>query len=214
LLENNCMKTIALIFLSTFFIQKPTIETDKARWKIYFTDAAVSKTAENLFLPFESSDRKSMKNISLVSIFGDHRNSYLNGHIHTAIDINPAKPATALIPVFAMANGVVCSIHLGEEQKTVVVKHQLKGGTIVFTSYKHLKEVYVTTGQQVNETTKLARLFTKEESKKYNGDFHHLHLEIRKKFDDYGCASWLTMTKEQLNERYYNPQIFIKEHVK
>jgi len=74
--------------------------------------------------------------------------------------------------------------------------------------------VYVTAGQQVNETTKLARLFTKEESKKYGGDYHHLHLEIRKKFDDYGCASWLTMTKEQLNERYYNPQLFIKEHVK
>src|SRR4051812_9774074 len=113
------MKTFAFIFLSTLFIQKPTIETDKARWKVYFMDAAVSKTAENWFLPFESSDRKSMKNITLVSIFGDHRDSYLNGHIHTAIDINPAKPATKLIPVFAMANGVVCSIHLGEEQKTV-----------------------------------------------------------------------------------------------
>lgn len=208
------MKTITLILLSTFFIQKPTIETDKARWKPFFTDAAVSKVAENWFLPFESNNRKNIKNISLVSIFGDHRDSYVSGHIHTAIDINPAKPATQLIAVYAMANGVVCSIHLSEEQKTVVVKHQLKDGTTVFTSYKHLKEVYVTTGQQVNENTKVARLFTKEESKKYNGDYHHLHLEIRKKFDDYGCASWLTMTKEQLNERYYNPQIFIKEHVK
>lgn len=208
------MKQIAFLLLSTFFIQKPTIETDKARWKPYFTDAAPSKTAENWFLPFEGGDRKNMKNITLVSIFGDHRSSYLNGHIHTAIDINPSKPATKLVPVFAMANGVVCSIHLGEEQKTVVVKHQLKDGTIVFTSYKHLKEVYVTMGQEVNENTKLARLFTKEESKPYNGDFHHLHLETRKKFDDYGCASWLTMTKEQLNERYFNPQVFIKEYVK
>lgn len=208
------MKIITSILLSFFFIQNPTIETEKARWKPYFIDATVSKVADTWFLPFESSDRKYSKNINIISIFGDHRSSYLNGHIHTAIDINPAKPATKLIPVYAMANGVVCSIHLGEEQKTIVVKHQLKDGTILFTSYKHLKEVYVTTGQQVNENTKLARLLTKEESKKYNGDFHHLHLEIRKKFDDYGCASWLTMTKEQLNERYYNPQVFIKEHVK
>jgi len=131
------MKIITLILLSTIFIQKPTIETDKARWKAYFIDAGVSKVAENWFLPFEGGDRKGMKNISLVSIFGDHRSSYLNGHIHTAIDINPAKAVNKLIPVYAMANGVVCSIHLSEEQKTVVVKHQLIDGAIVFTSYKH-----------------------------------------------------------------------------
>lgn len=208
------MKLIASILLATLFTQNPTIETDKARWKPYFTDATISKVADVWFLPFESSNRKDAKNLAIVSIFGDHRSSYVNGHIHTAIDVNPAKPITQLIPVFAMANGVVCSIHLSENQKTVVIKHQLKEGTIVFTSYKHLKEVFVTTGQQVNENTKLARLFTKEESKKYGGDFHHLHLEIRKKFDDYGCASWLTMTTAQLNERYYNPQVFIKEHVK
>ncbi len=208
------MKIIAAILLSTFFVQKPSIETDKARWKAFYVDANVEKVADNWLLPFESSNRKDVKNLNIVSIFGDHRSSYLNGHIHTAIDVNPAKPATQLIAVYAMANGVVCSIHLGAEQKTVVVKHQLKDGTVMFTSYKHLKEVYVKTGQQVNEYTKLARLFTKEESKKYNGDFHHLHLEIRKKFDDYGCASWLTMTNVQLTERYYNPQTFIKQYVK
>jgi len=113
-----------------------------------------------------------------------------------------------------MANGMVCSIHLGENQRTVVVKHKLKDGKTIFTTYKHLKEVYVNTGQMVTSKTKLARLFTKEESKKYGGDYHHLHLEIRKKFDDYGCASWLTMNKVQLNECYNNPQVFIKDYVK
>lgn len=113
-----------------------------------------------------------------------------------------------------MANGIVCSVHLGENQRTVVVKHKLPNGLIMFTSYKHLKEVYVSNGQNVDQNTKLARLFTPQESKKYGGDYHHLHLEIRKKFDDYGCASWLTFNNTQLNERFYNPQNFIREHIK
>ncbi|PWS31233.1 M23 family metallopeptidase [Pedobacter paludis] len=208
------MRTIIFIFLSAFLFQTPTIETDKDRWKPYYVDTAPAKIAEKWFLPFEGGDRKNVKNIKIISIFGDHRDSFLKGHIHTAIDVNPAKPKDKLVSVYAMANGVVCSIHLTENQRTVVVKHKLTNGTIMFTTYKHLKEVYVNSGQQVTEHTKLARLFTPAESKKYGGDYHHLHLEIRKKFDDYGCASWLTMNKNQLNERYYNPQIFIKEYVK
>lgn len=208
------MKTIIFSLLSLLLWQEPTINSDKDRWKPYYTDSAPTNIAANWFLPFAGGDRKNVKNIKIISIFGDHRDSYLKGHIHTAIDINPAKPKDKLVSVYAMANGVVCSIHLGENQKTVVIKHKLKNGALIFTSYKHLKEIYVSKGDQVNENTKLARLFTATESKKYGGDYHHLHLEIRKKFDDYGCASWLTMNKNQLNERYYNPQIFIKENVK
>lgn len=194
--------------------ETPTIEKDRERWKPYYFDIKPQKNAENWFLPFDVSDRKKISNIKIISIFGDHRDSYYKGHIHTAIDINPVKPTTKLIPVYAMANGVVCSVHLGENQKTVVVRHTLKDGKTMFTSYKHLKEVYVSNGQQVDEKTKLARLFTKDESKKYGGDYHHLHLEIRKKFDDYGCASWLTFNNTQLNDRFYNPQVFLKQYVK
>ncbi|GAA3964407.1 hypothetical protein GCM10022246_16960 [Pedobacter ginsengiterrae] len=208
------MNAISFIFFALLFFQNPTIETDKDRWKPYYIDANPSQVAENWLIPFEAENRKSINSIKIISIFGDHRDSFFKGHIHTAIDINPAKPKGKLINVYPMANGVICSIHLGENQRTIVVKHKLKNNQIVFTTYKHLKDVYVNTGQQVNTNTKIARLFTKEESKKYGGDYHHLHLEIRKKFDDYGCASWLTMNKIQLNERYYNPQTFIKEYVK
>lgn len=192
-------------------IINPTIESDKARWKPYYTDAAPAAVATEWFLPFNVTNRKDMKQIKVISIFGDHRDSYFKGHIHTAIDLNPAKPKDKLIPVYAMAKGIVCSVHLGENQRTVVVKHKLANGGVMFTSYKHLKEVYVSNGQQVDQHTKLARLFTVQESKKYGGDYHHLHLEIRKSFDDYGCASWLTMNKEQLNLRFYNPLTFLKE---
>lgn len=198
------------LFLITLF-NNPTIESDKARWKPYYLDIAPNGTATNWFLPFDVANRKDLKQIKVISIFGDHRDSYLKGHIHTAIDINPARPKDKLVPVYAMGRGVVCSVHLGENQKTVVVRHQLADGSTMFTSYKHLKEAYVQQGQQVDQKTKLARLFTVQESKKYGGDYHHLHLEIRKAFDDYGCASWLTMNKQQLNLRFYNPLTFLKE---
>ena len=208
------MKLIVFIFLTFFIFEVPTIDKDKERWKPYYTDINPNQIVDKWRLPFNVSDRQNVASIKIISIFGDHRDSYYKGHIHTAIDINPAMPKTKLIDVYAMANGVVCSIHLGENQKTVVVKHKLKNGSTMFTSYKHLKEVYVKTGDFVSPETKLARLFTNEESKKYGGDYHHLHLEIRKKFDDYGCASWLTMNKAQLNDRFYNPRIFLKANLK
>lgn len=208
------MKTLLFLFLSILLFETPTIEKDRDRWKPYYTDASPAKTADQWFLPFDVVNRKKVNNIRIISIFGDHRDSYVKGHIHTAIDINPTQPKTKLVGVYAMANGIVCSVHLGENQRTVVVKHKLPNGQMMFTSYKHLKEVYVSNGQAVDQNTKLARLFTPQESKKYGGDYHHLHLEIRKKFDDYGCASWLTFNNTQLNERFYNPQVFIKEHIK
>lgn len=202
----------ALILLLN--IQKPTIDNDKDRWKPYYIDTTPTEVATAWSLPFDVANRKDIKQIKVISIFGDHRDSYFKGHIHTAIDINPAKSKTSLVSVYPMAKGIVCSVHLGENQRTIVVKHKLADGKVMFTSYKHLKEVYVSQGQQVNENTKMARLFTKQESKKYGGDYHHLHLEIRKTFDDYGCASWLTMNQKQLDQRFYNPLIFLKTKLK
>lgn len=201
-----------LILLLNF--QKPTIDSDKDRWKPYYIDSTPTEMATAWSLPFDVANRKDIKQIKVISIFGDHRDSYYKGHIHTAIDINPAKSKTSLVSVYPMAKGIVCSVHLGENQRTIVVKHKLADGKVMFTSYKHLKEVYVRQGQQVNENTKIARLFTKQESKKYGGDYHHLHLEIRKTFDDYGCASWLTMNQKQLDQRFYNPLVFLKTKLK
>lgn len=207
------------IFVSTLLLclnltGPVTIEGDRDRWKPYYTDVAPTEIVNGWSLPFDVIKRKDIKLLKVISIFGDHRNSYYKGHIHTAIDINPVNAKNKLIGVYAMARGVVCSVHLGENQKTVVVKHKLANGTFMFTSYKHLKEVYIANGQQVNELTKIARLFTPNESKKYGGDYHHLHLEIRKSFDDYGCASWLTMNKKELDLRFFNPLLFLKANLK
>jgi murein DD-endopeptidase MepM/ murein hydrolase activator NlpD len=106
---------------------------------------------------------------------------------------------------------VVCSVHLGAPHTTVVVRHKLKDGSTLFTSYKHLAEVYVDNGEGVDTNAILGRLFSRAEAKKLGGNYDHLHFEVRKKFDDYGVASWATMTKAELKERFYAPLKFLKK---
>lgn len=163
-------------------------------------------------IPFDTPNRYDIRSIRVVSVFGDHRESYLKGHIHTATDLIPAK-RSALTYIYPMAEGVVCSIHLGHPHKTIVIRHRFANGKTMYTSYKHLEEIYVSTGTQVNQQTKIARLYTCEETKKYKGNYDHLHLEIRKSFYDYGCASWLTMNKTDLNELFYDPMVFMKNNL-
>lgn len=68
-------------------------------------------------------------------------------------------------------------------------------------------------GTQVDQNAKIARLYTREETKKYKGNYDHLHLEIRKSFYDYGCASWLTINKAELNELFYNPMVIMESNL-
>lgn len=143
--------------------------------------------------------------------FGTSRSSFKKGHFHSGLDCM-SKNYKEPVWVFAMAEGVVCSIHLGEQFKTVVVKHLLKDSSIVFTSYKHINEIQVSVGDQVSKDTKIARVLTHKEAKSYKGAFDYLHLKVRKSFDDYGCASWLTMTKDELNFYFYDLLSFMKEN--
>jgi murein DD-endopeptidase MepM/ murein hydrolase activator NlpD len=192
--------------------QKSHIDQTRDTWKPFYRDIKPSQPADNWKIPFTATNRSDPKGIKVISVFGAPRQSYLKGHIHTAIDCIPAKKADTVL-VYPMAKGVVCSIHLDHPHQTIVVRHQMPDGSTVFTSYKHLKEIYVRTGMQVDQQTKLARLYTRPEALKYGGDYDHLHLEIRKSFDDYGCGSWLTMTQQELNQYYYDPAVFIKAHV-
>jgi len=216
----NRFKYHILIVLLTSFtcmsvraIEKNSyIASTRSYYKNVYNDTKPALVVSSWMVPFDTKDRYDIHTIRVISVFGDHRDSYLKGHIHTATDIIPATKQSQVI-VYPMAEGVVCSIHLGHPHKTIVIKHLLKNGQIIYTSYKHLQEIYVTNGMQVNQQTKLARLYTRKESKRFNGSYDHLHLEIRKSFYDYGCASWLTMNKEDLNELFYNPMVFMKNNL-
>jgi murein DD-endopeptidase MepM/ murein hydrolase activator NlpD len=188
------------------------IEATRSYYKNGYTDIKPARVVSSWMVPFDTKDRYDIRTIQVASVFGAHRESYLKGHIHTATDMLPIG-YQGQVAVYPLAEGVVCSIHLDHPHKTIVIKHLLKNGQIVYTSYKHLQEIYVAAGTQVNQYTKIARLYTVQESKRFHGSYDHLHLEIRKSFYDYGCASWLTMNKEDLNELFYNPMIFMKNNL-
>ena len=188
------------------------IESTRSYYKEAYLDSKPTRVVSSWMIPFNTRNRYDIRTIRVISIFGDHRESYLKGHIHTATDMIPANK-TGQVVVYPMAEGVVCSIQLDHPHKTIVIKHLMKNGQLIYTSYKHLMELYVTVGTQVDQHTKIARLYTREETKKYRGNYDHLHLEIRKSFYDYGCASWLTMNIKELNELFYNPMVFMKNNL-
>jgi murein DD-endopeptidase MepM/ murein hydrolase activator NlpD len=214
---SSCIALALNPALQSYKLQKKNnpqsyIEKDILRWVPFYIDVQPAKTVDSWNVPFETSDRSKLNTIKIISKFGDPRLSYLKNHIHSAIDIIPAK-SIGLITVYPVANGVVCSVHLDHPFKTVVIKHRLHDSRIIFTSYKHLQEIYVKNGMQVDQNTKLGRLYTHAEAQKLKGNYDHLHFEVRKSFDDYGCASWLTMTKDELNYYFYNPLDFLKTNL-
>jgi murein DD-endopeptidase MepM/ murein hydrolase activator NlpD len=189
------------------------IEDDKLRFKGAYQHCTPEAQAEQWFLPFDTPDRTDIKTMRVVSVFGSDRQSFRRGHIHTGLDMNPKEKNKKHVNVYAMANGVVESVHLGHPHKTIVIKHDLPDGKVVFTSYKHLESIYVENGVQVTQETKLGRLYTRKEAKAQGGNYDHLHLEIRKQFDDYGVASWSTMSKQALKKRFYDPYLFMQENI-
>jgi murein DD-endopeptidase MepM/ murein hydrolase activator NlpD len=163
-------------------------------------------------LPFLTLDRRDNRTIDVVSNFGAYRSSYIKGHRHTGIDIVPKSRSNKHIWVYPIGDGIVCSIHLGQPHITVVIKHKTIAGEVIYSSYKHLFNPLVELGAAVSVKTKLGRIYTPVEGRQLGGNFDHLHLEIRKKFDDFGVASWATMTLNDLNKRFYDPLVFFKQN--
>lgn len=212
------MKCNTIVFAALYLISfnfaysEDFISADKERWRMYYTDNAPNSKVTTWYLPFDVEDRQSMKYLRNISPFGSSRSSFKKGHYHSGLDCMPKKYSEP-VWVYAMSEGVVCSIHLSKHFKTVVVKHVLSDSTIVFSSYKHINDIKVAVGDQVNKNNKIARVLTKKEAHSYKGAYDYLHLEIRKSFDDFGCASWLTMTKEVLNYYFYDPDKFMKKYI-
>jgi len=189
------------------------IDEEAARFKDAFVEVEPTLAVDGWQLPFAVADRRSIKQLAVVSTFGAGRQSYLRGHRHTGLDLVPRPKPKGYVGVFPMANGAVCSIHLSDPHPTVVVKHRLADGSTLFTSYKHLGGIDVRNGQQVTPATQLGRLYTADEAKKLGGNYDHLHLEVRKNFDDFGVASWLTMNQRDLDRRFIDPLLFLKQQL-
>jgi murein DD-endopeptidase MepM/ murein hydrolase activator NlpD len=198
----------ASIWADEGYIEKRSID-----FKTAFLPVEPDQPVRQWLLPFSTSDRRDIRTIDVISIFGAHRSSYIKGHKHTGIDIVPKFNSNEHIWVYPIGGGVVCSIHLDHPHITIVVKHKTVAGKAIYSSYKHIFAPLVRLGAAVSVKTKLGRIYTPVEGRQLGGNFDHLHLEIRKTFDDFGVASWATMTVNDLNKRFYDPLVFFKHHL-
>jgi murein DD-endopeptidase MepM/ murein hydrolase activator NlpD len=168
---------------------------------------------KDFYSPFEERDRKSLKALEhrLTGSYAEYRRSYKPGHLHAGIDLKGAFDET----IFAVGRGQVHLIFREFPHQSVVVKHLLSDGSLLYSVYTHVQDVRVQVGQQVSKDTPLARLFNRTELTQANfGTPNHLHLEIRKSFADRGRASYSSMTLDDLNTFCRDPLDFFKEYLK
>ncbi|MBN2498017.1 MAG: peptidoglycan DD-metalloendopeptidase family protein [Deltaproteobacteria bacterium] len=194
--------------------QSPSMEEEAQRFASRHQNVRPAACARTWRLPFATRDRQKLGTLRMVSRFGAKRTSYVKGHLHTGADLVPRGRLAAKVMVYPLAAGAVCSIHLAPPHTTVVIAHRLPSGDALYSSYKHLTEVSVETGQQVDHQTALGRLFTRREAREHGGPYAHLHLELRKRFDDWGAASWTTMSRDELEKRFIDPYAFLERRLR
>jgi len=211
--EHLSTDTVSSVVNSPEAIHSDSIKKYCQLLKHLYIEVEPTELAEKWIFPFDLPDRTDLKNITFISPYGAYRSTRVKGHKHSGIDIVPADRKNSL-DVYAVAKGVVCFINQEAPVKTVIVKHKLKDGTMIYSSYIHLKEIFTERGKMVDESTKIGVLYTKREAMKYGGNFDHLHFEIKKRIDDYSCASWLCMSREELDRYFINPLEFLEEHLK
>ena len=116
--------------------------------------------------------------------------------------------------IYAIGYGQVHLIFRDFPHKSVIIKHHLEGGDLLFSVYTHVEDIEVNVGDWVEVRTPLARLFNEDELKQANfGTPNHLHLEIRKSLADEGRASYSSMTKQDLNKFCIDPMEFFKANL-
>lgn len=192
-----------------FPIQSDSIKKYSNKLKKYFTNSDPLVVAEKWLLPFDLHNRSDIKTIDIISKFGTYRSGYVKGHLHSGIDLIPSYKKDTIF-VYPVNKGVICLIYPKAPNKTVIIKHKLKNNELIYSSYIHLKEIFVKNGEQVDYNTKIGVLYTKYEAKRFNGNYDHLHFEIKKRIDDYSCASWLCMNQKELNSYFENPSPFFE----
>lgn len=189
--------------------QSDSIKKYSERMKRFYRFTQPAEITSEWFLPFDLPDRSDMKSIRVVSGFAAYRSGFVEGHRHSGIDIVPAVDKDSIV-IYPAGAGTICLIRPSAPNKTVTIKHKLNDSTVIYSSYIHLKDIYVRNGQEVNQDTPLGVLYSKAEAGEFEGDYDHLHFEIKKRIDDFCCASWLCMSPEELDEYFYNPSDFLK----
>jgi len=181
-------------------------------------------TSPSFYLPINSLDRQSTKNLLLTSIgeFGLLRKERpgIPAHYHTGIDIK--RPSNNYIdePIFSIYKGIVISVRKDGPYAQLIIEHE--GDQKFWTVYEHVAGIKVSLNEHVTPNLPIARFMNKNELDKYGWQFDHLHLEILKtkpiiiKQDRsnperrYSSYSLNCLTKEELSKYFYNPVEFFK----
>ena len=164
------------------------------------------------FTPFHEKERELYRTFlkRCVASYGDYRSSEVVGHRHAGVDLK-GKMAEL---VYAVGIGRVAYRYWIFPNETVAISHRLPDGETVYSIYTHIRDIQVKPGDPVHEGTVIGRLFNREEMRKAQFAHPHLHFEIRKKMDDFGKASFTSMSKKDLDEYCIDPKIFFKGHLK
>lgn len=168
-----------------------------------------SETIKKVLLPVNVIKRNDYKELVKISLdgFGAFRTA---GHKHAGLDIEGKYGEF----VYSIGIGVVKAIYGEYPYKTVLIEHQLENGEIIFSGYTHIEDITVNENDDVNENTKIGRMFYKEEYIRSEFYKNHVHLEIRKTMERYKGISIKCYTMDDLNKYFYDPQIFFKKYLK
>ena len=123
-------------------IQSDSIKKYSQLLKQLYVEVDPPELADTWLLPFNLPDRSNLGNATIISAYGSYRSTRVKGHKHSGIDIVPADNKNSL-DVYAVAKGVVCFVNQEAPVKTVIIKHKLKDGSVIYSSYIHLKEIYL-----------------------------------------------------------------------
>jgi murein DD-endopeptidase MepM/ murein hydrolase activator NlpD len=215
----DTIKKAAIIRHETIFDKK---DTNSAIGKCYlkigenianFVEVTPKDTVTEWLLPFDLKNRIDTSQVQIRSPFGAGRTSHFRGHKHSGVDFMLYKKDTGIY-VCPAATGIVCFKKVNDPFSSLTIKHILPDGSFIFTSYIHLKEIYVSLGDTVKINTRIGKLFSYREARRYRGPYNHLHFEVRKNFDDFGFGSSHCMNKQELAMFFYEPVSFLGEKLR
>jgi len=179
--------------------------------------------ADAFYVPISVAERRILKEsyISPAGEFGIWRKPYnkIKGHYHAGIDFkNPGKMSGAIEPVYACANGIVFSAYKNKSSSYVIIEHNLRSGSKVYSTYTHISDIVVSVGDTVNEFTVIGSFIDKQNLDKWGEYLNHIHFEMLKtkpksigKADGkeiFASYSIDIAKKSELGKFFYDPKIF------
>jgi murein DD-endopeptidase MepM/ murein hydrolase activator NlpD len=167
-----------------------------------------SESLYSVLLPVMVNNRSDYQELSNRALdgFGAYRTA---GHKHSGLDIKGEYNES----IYSIGKGIVTAIYGEYPYKTVIIEHQVNNET-VYSCYTHVEDITVRENEQVNENTRIGRMFNKEEYIKSEFYENHVHFEIRKSMERYKSISIKCFTLEELNKYFYDPQVFFKKYLR